>query len=140
MLKPMKSITFVLVIAVICSLITGCESDAGNTGLLGAGIGAGIGALVGGDSEAIAIGAAAGGGLGYVVGNESDKKKSKAENDRKLNAIANQNNTVTVWVKNSNGSQKAVSLRKSGPGYYGPRGEYYPSLPTGEALRVAYGF
>lgn len=29
--------------------------------------------------------------------------------------------TVTVWITNSNGSQTSVSLRKSGPGFVGPR-------------------
>ena len=48
--------------------------------------------------------------------------------------------TVTVWITNSNGSQTSVSLRKSGPGFIGPRGEWYPSMPTNEQLRVVYGF
>jgi hypothetical protein len=140
MLKPMKSITFVLTIAVICSLISGCESDAQTDALIGGAIGAGIGSLVGGDSEAIAIGAGVGAAGGYVVGSESDKKKAKAANDRQLNSIRNQANTVIVWITNSNGSQKDVTLRKSGPGFYGPRGEYYPSMPTQDQLRTAYGF
>jgi hypothetical protein len=140
MLKPMKSITFVLTIAIICSLISGCESDAQTDALIGAGIGAGIGSLVGGDSEAIAIGAGVGAAGGYVVGSGSDKKKAKAANDRQLNSIRNQANTVVVWITNTNGSQKSVTLRKSGPGYYAPRGEYYPSMPTQDQLRTAYGF
>jgi hypothetical protein len=48
--------------------------------------------------------------------------------------------TVTVWITNSNGSQTSVSLRKSGPGFIGPRGEWYPTMPTNEQLRVVYGF
>ncbi len=48
--------------------------------------------------------------------------------------------TVTVWITNSNGSQTSVSLHRSGPGFEGPRGEYYPNLPTGEQLRIVYGF
>ena len=48
--------------------------------------------------------------------------------------------TVTVWITNSNGSQTSVSLRKSGPGFIGPRGEWYPNMPTNEQLRMVYGF
>jgi hypothetical protein len=48
--------------------------------------------------------------------------------------------TVTVWITNSNGSRTAVKLTKSGPGYLGPRGEWYPDMPTNEQLRVVYGF
>ena len=48
--------------------------------------------------------------------------------------------TITVWITNSNGSQTSVSLRKSGPGFIGPRGEWYPNMPTNEQLRMVYGF
>lgn len=47
---------------------------------------------------------------------------------------------VTVWITNSNGSQTSVKLKKSGPGYLGPRGEWYRSMPTNEQLRMVYGF
>ena len=48
--------------------------------------------------------------------------------------------TITVWITNSNGSQTSVSLRKSGPGFIGPRGEWYHNMPTNEQLRMVYGF
>lgn len=54
--------------------------------------------------------------------------------------IAVEQTTVTVWITNSNGSQTSVSLRRSGPGFVGPRGEYYPNMPTEEQLRMVYGF
>ncbi len=47
---------------------------------------------------------------------------------------------VTVWITNSNGSQTPVTLKKSGPGYLGPRGEWYPNMPTEEQLKMVYGF
>jgi len=47
---------------------------------------------------------------------------------------------VTVWVRNSNGSQSPVKLTRSGPGYIGPRGEYYSTMPDNEQLRMVYGF
>jgi hypothetical protein len=48
--------------------------------------------------------------------------------------------SVIAWITNSNGSKTSVKLRKSGPGYLGPRGEWYPSMPTNKQLRVVYGF
>lgn len=48
--------------------------------------------------------------------------------------------TITVWITNSNGSQTSVNLRRSGPGFLGPRNEWYPSMPTEEQLRIVYGF
>ena len=47
---------------------------------------------------------------------------------------------VTVWLRNSNGSQSSVKLTRSGPGYMGPRGEYYSAMPDNEQLRMVYGF
>lgn len=47
---------------------------------------------------------------------------------------------VTVWIRNSNGSQSSVKLTRSGPGYIGPRGEYYSAMPDNEQLRMVYGF
>ena len=54
--------------------------------------------------------------------------------------IAVEHKTVAVWITNSNGSQTSVSLRKSGPGFVGPRDEYYPNMPTEKQLRIIYGF
>lgn len=47
---------------------------------------------------------------------------------------------VTVWVTNTNGSKTPVTLTHQGPGYVGPRGEYYPEMPNNEQLRMVYGF
>lgn len=48
--------------------------------------------------------------------------------------------TITVWITNSNGSKTSVNLRKSGPGFVGPRDEWYPNMPTEKQLRMVYGF
>ncbi len=117
-------------------LTTGCETDAQNTALLGTAAGAGIGALAGGDTEGALIGAAVGGGAGYVIGNESDKKKMRDE----MQAVRAEANTITVWITNSNGSQLPVRLQKDGPGYIGPRGERYPTMPSEDQLKQVYGF
>ncbi len=47
--------------------------------------------------------------------------------------------TSVVYIPNSNGSYTAVTLTRSGGGYLGPQGEYYPSHPTVEQLAVLYG-
>ncbi len=55
-------------------------------------------------------------------------------------AVVPEPTTVTVWITNSNGSQTSVTLTRSGPGYKGPRGEWYPEMPTEEQLSMVYGF
>lgn len=47
--------------------------------------------------------------------------------------------TVVINVPNINGSYTPVILTKSGNGYIGPQGEFYPGNPTVEQLRVLYG-
>jgi len=126
---------------VIAGLVfaAGCESDAGTGALLGTAAGAGVGAIVGNQSGHAAggalIGGAVGGGTGYLLGNEGDKKKEKAE----VQSLRSEQNTVTVWITNSNGSQVPVRLTKSGPNFIGPRGEIYSSMPTEEQLKKLYG-
>lgn len=131
-------VTLGLAVVVACGIAftAGCESDAGNTALLGTAIGAGVGALAGGNTEGALIGGAIGGAVGYGVGNESDKKKTRQE----IAAVRAEQDVVTIWITNSNGSQKAVRLRRDGPGYIGPRGERYPTLPTEAQLKPVYGF
>ncbi len=131
-------VTLGLAVGVACgiALTAGCESDAGNTALLGTAIGAGVGALAGGDTEGALIGGAIGGGAGYMIGNESDKKKTQSE----IASVRAEQDVVTIWITNSNGSQVPVKLRKDGPGYVGPRGERYPTLPTEAQLKPVYGF
>ena len=49
------------------------------------------------------------------------------------------NSAINVNIPNSNGSYTTVTLQKSGNGYLGPQGEYYPGHPTVEQLRTLYG-
>ncbi len=133
-----KIITSLIVVCTGLGLVilAGCGSDAQTGALIGTAAGAGIGQLAGGHAESTLIGAAVGGGVGYIIGNEQDKKKTQAE----MTSLRHEMNTVTVHVTNSNGSIIAVKLQRSGPGYIGPRGEYYPTLPTEDQLRPVYGF
>ena len=139
----MAKVMMILVIVALSfglAFVAGCESGSQTGALLGSGIGAGVGALAGGDTEATLIGAAVGGGAGYMIGNEGDKKKDRARTDAEIAALRAEQNTVTVWVTNSNGSKVPVKLIKQGAGYVGPRGEHYDNLPTQEQLRPIYGF
>jgi len=136
MIRHCITLALLTAVALTLAFSTGCESDAQNTALVGSAIGAGVGALAGGDTEATLIGAAVGGGVGYGVGNESDKQKMRDE----MSSIRAEQDTVTVWITNSNGSTTPVKLRRSGPGYIGPRGEHYAQMPTSEDLAKVYGF
>ncbi len=70
---------------------------------------------------------------GYVPGGVE-------EADEKINSQQQEMNTVTVEVKNSNGSISMVKLQKRGVGYVDPRGTYFDHLPTGEELHPIFGF
>jgi len=141
-----------IITAAVLIFVSGCETDAQNDALIGSAAGAGIGAIVGHQSGHAAggalIGGAVGGGAGYIIGNESDKKKER-ESSQYQSAPqyqsqpsyqpAPEQNTVTVWLTNSNGSKTPVRLTRSGSNYIGPRGEIYNTLPTEEQLRPIYG-
>jgi len=136
---------YIMTIIAAAGLITvgftsGCENEAQTDALLGTGIGVGVAALTGGDGSDLMVGGAIGGGAGYILGSEADKKKSQQKTDAQLAAIRAEQNVVSVWITNSNGSQQEVKLRKSGPNFIGPRGEVYSTMPTEEQLRQVYGF
>jgi len=140
MSSPAKTVLLVLFAVMVFAFIAGCENDAQSGALIGAGLGTAVGALAGGDSDDLLIGAGVGTAAGYFLGNESDKKKTEARHQQELSNSRSQQGNVQVWVTNSNGSKLPVNLKKSGPNYIGPRGEYYNSLPKQEELRLAYGF
>ncbi len=135
MLKHFVTLTLLASIALALACTAGCETDAQNTALLGGAVGAGVGALAGGDTKGTLIGAAVGTAVGYGLGNEADKKKTRGE----IAAVRAEQNTVTVWITNSNGSQTPVKLLKNGPNYIGPGGEHYNGMPTEEDLKKLYG-
>jgi hypothetical protein len=120
--------------------VGGCQSDAGTGALIGGAAGAGAGQLIGGNTGGTLIGAGVGTAAGYLIGNESDKRKEKKKDAANEAAIAAQANYETVWVTNTNSSKISVRLAKQGPGFIGPRGEYYDHLPTSDELRPVYGF
>ncbi|HEG42598.1 MAG TPA: hypothetical protein ENH94_00965 [Phycisphaerales bacterium] len=136
MLKKVIEFSMVAAICIAVGLFTGCETEAQNSALLGTAIGAGIGALAGGDSEGALIGGAIGGGIGLMAGKDAEQKKAQQSTQRQIADLRADQNTVTVWITNSNGSKTEVRLRREGSGFIGPRGERYDSMPTNEQLSV----
>jgi hypothetical protein len=47
--------------------------------------------------------------------------------------------TFTVNIPNNSGGYTAVVIKKSGSGYVGPQGEFYPVFPKVAQLKVMYG-
>ena len=139
-----KLVTSLIVVALGFGFVVtgGCESSseaqkgAGLGALAGAGIGAIIGHQSGNTAEGALIGTAVGGGAGYIAGNESDKKQTQAE----IESLKAEQDVVTVWITSSTGAKIPIRVKRSGPNYIGPKGEYYDHLPTDEELRPVYGF
>ena len=117
-------------------IAAGCATKGQTGALLGGAAGAGLGQAFGGDTGSTVAGGALGAGVGYIAGNEMDKADAAAE--RRM--LSEQANTMTVNVRNSNGSTTPVRLRRVGDRWMGPNGEYYDSIPTQEQLRGLYGF
>jgi hypothetical protein len=46
---------------------------------------------------------------------------------------------LTINIPNSRGGYTAVTLKRSGNGFVGPQGEYYPEHPTVDQLKALYG-
>ena len=53
-------------------------------------------------------------------------------------SAANAGDSFTVNIPNSKGGYTAVTLRRSGNGFTGPQGEYYPEFPRVDQLKVMY--
>lgn len=119
-----------------------------NQAAIGAAIGALAGGVIGnnshgafGNREGMVAGAALGALLGGSMGHQTDQNHAQmSAMNAQIGAANEAANTTVINVKNSNGSYTPVTLRRVGNQYTGPRGEYYPSLPTEEQLKVAYGF
>ncbi len=54
-------------------------------------------------------------------------------------APAPQPNEYTVNIPNDHGGYTAVVIKRSGNGYTGPQGEYYPEFPKVFQLKIMYG-
>ncbi|MHA1469537.1 MAG: hypothetical protein ACTSSP_03120, partial [Candidatus Asgardarchaeia archaeon] len=67
---------------------------------------------------------------------EKDKENIRSE----IEEIRAEQNTVVIWITNSNGSQQTVKLRRQGPNFVGPRGEIYQKMPSSSDLEKVYAF
>lgn len=47
-------------------------------------------------------------------------------------------NVFTINIPNTKGGYTAVILKKSGNGFVGPQGEFYPEFPSVEQLKIMY--
>ena len=133
MLRTKPVVTLALGLLLTAGLI-GCATDAQTGALVGGVGGAAIGQAVGGDTGSTLIGAGVGGAVGYGVGNESDKAKAAQEREE----LRQMSSTHVVYVTNSNGSQKPITLYRRGGRWVGPKGEEYTSIPTEATLRPMY--
>lgn len=53
-------------------------------------------------------------------------------------SATNTQDSFTVNIPNSKGTYTPVTLKRSGNGFVGPQGEYYPQFPSIEQLKVMY--
>lgn len=54
-------------------------------------------------------------------------------------ALSGQQNEFTVNVPNDHGGYTAVVIKRSGNGFTGPQGEFYPEFPKVSQLKIMYG-
>lgn len=113
-----------------------------NSALAGAIVGGTLGGIIGnnvGDGKNDVLGAAIGAATGAWIGQQYGQQQDQIRH--RLEALEGAHSAETIMIANSNGSYTPVTLTKVGYGQYrGPRGEIYPSRPTEEQLRAAYGF
>jgi len=135
----MKKIIIPFSLALLLGLSqVGCEGASNQTrGTVGGGA---LGALAGGvaghniDGINRRQGAIGGALVGGLIGNQMGRQQDQ------INRLDAQVNYTQVNVQNSNGSITPVTLTRSGNGWVGPRGEYYPSMPSSHQLHSIYGF
>jgi hypothetical protein len=139
------SVVMGLVLSVGCaSMDSGYREnrEAVNGAVIGTAVGTGLGMTLGNNTELGrtwgGLGGAAMGGLagGYV----GDQMKEQKQDQQQHGQLVDQMNSFTVNVKNSNGSITPVMIRRVGPFFIGPRGEYYSEMPTVGQLGKVYAF
>ncbi len=101
------------------------------------------GALIGG-----VAGAAAGGIVGAQIPNQNASTPAATAQPAAPYVVQAQpaapttqgppDEAVTINVPNDQGGYTPVTLRRSGSGYVGPQGEYYPEFPKVSQLKVLY--
>ncbi len=146
-MKTISTTVTTVMIAALALSFSGCatadpsrQSEANGT-VMGAALGGVLGGAIGhnaGDRHNTLLGVVLGATIGGLVGNQMGQQQD-AVRSRYL-ALEQAQNTVTMMVRDSNGSYTPVVLRRYGYLFVGPRGEYYTVLPSDDQLRPLYGF
>jgi len=142
-----KAVSVVLTATLLAALSGCCEehrSDHGKPIRLSpiyssAIFGAIIGGIVGYQSEEPGEGAGVGAvlfGVGALLG-EIDRANEDEDDDECPEE--HEEEEVVFQIRNDNGSETAVVLKKKGSTYIGPEGEHYDRLPTEKQLKPIYG-
>lgn len=145
--KLRKAVSAVLTVVLLVVLSGCCEEHCSDNGkhlrlspIYGSAIfGAIVGGIVGHQSDDGAEGAAVGAaifGVGALLG-EIDRVNKEDECEHEDDGEDDEE--VVFQIRNDNGSETAVVLRKRGGTYIGPKGEQYGRLPAAEHLRQKYG-
>jgi uncharacterized protein YcfJ len=139
-----KARSVVLTVILLAALSGCCEehrSDHGKpirlspiyTSAIGGAI---IGGIVGYQSEEPGEGAAVGAilfGVGALLG-EIDRANEDEDDDE-----GEEEDEVVIQIRNNNGSETPVVLKRKSGTYFGPEGEQYDRLPTEQQLKPIYG-
>ena len=98
--------------------------------------GAILGGIVGYQSEEPGEGAGVGAvlfGVGALLG-EIDRVNEDEDDDE-----GEEEDEVVIQIRNDDGSETQVVLKRKHGTYFGPEGEHYDRLPTEEQLKPIYG-
>jgi len=99
--------------------------------------GAIIGGIVGYQSEEPGEGAAVGAALFGVGALLSEIDRANEDEDECHQE--QEEDEVVIQIRNNNGSETAVVLKRRSGTYFGPEGEHYDRLPTEKQLKPIYG-
>lgn len=81
-----------------------------------------------------------GAALGASIGDQYRKVPAEYEYaGAPPSAVVAGSSDIVVNIPNANGTTTAVVLKRSGSGFIGPQGEYYPSFPPMAQLTAMYG-
>ncbi len=147
----MKKYFYSLTMIAFIAVFSGCnpENNAGEGAAAGGALGMLAGGIIGHQSHSTGAGMLIGGALGAVTGAAVGSTIQKPVEEQPTPVVMAQpapvpsatysGDTVTVNVPNSNGGYTAVVLKRSGNGWVGPQGEFYPDVPTTAQLQAMYG-
>ncbi len=142
-------ITFIFVISGCADTQTKANEGAGIGGILGAAAGGIIGhqthdtaagMLIGG-----VVGAASGAAIGSQIPNPNPYPYPYFQPVPVVVAqpvpvvVPAATDTLSVNIPNDNGGYTVVILKRSGNGFVGPQGEFYPGFPRISQLKAMYG-